>query len=96
MFAVAFPFMIFKFEVILFISLSFRSGAGYDTHLTTCPSGRTAVGAEGRFSCLVHNILLSIKMLSSCEIEDFAETHICKLWVVLGSRVFLRVPSLRI
>ena len=37
--------------------------------------------------------LMDIKKIekhSSCEVEDFAETHICKLCVILQSRV-LRV-----
>ena len=34
--------------------------------------------------------LMKIKIHSSCEIEDFVETHICKLCVILQSRV-LRV-----
>ena len=33
-----------------------------------------------------------MKIHSSCEIEDFVETHICKLCVILRSRV-LRVDS---
>ena len=34
--------------------------------------------------------IITLKMHSSCEIEDFVETHLCKLCVVLRSRV-LRV-----
>ena len=39
-----------------------------------------------------NNISITIKIIihSSCEIEDFVETHICKLCVILRSRV-LRV-----
>ena len=33
---------------------------------------------------------MKIKIHSSCEIEDFVETHLCKLCVILRSRV-LRV-----
>ena len=36
--------------------------------------------------------ITKIKMHSSCEIEDFVENHLCKLCVVLRSRV-LRVVS---
>ena len=40
---------------------------------------------------------IKIEIHSSCEIEDFVETHLCKLCVILRSRV-LRVvcPHLRI
>ena len=31
----------------------------------------------------LHNILKKMKIHSSCEIEDFVETHICKLCVIL-------------
>ena len=34
--------------------------------------------------------IIKIKIHSSCEIEDFVETHLCKLCVILGSRA-LRV-----
>ena len=34
--------------------------------------------------------IIKIKIPSSCEIEDFTETHLCKLCVILRSRV-LRV-----
>ena len=34
------------------------------------------------------DILKKIKIHSSCEIEDFVETHLCKLCVILRSRVF--------
>ena len=34
--------------------------------------------------------IIIIKIHSSCEIEDFVETHLCKLCVILRSRV-LRV-----
>ena len=37
-----------------------------------------------------------IKLHSSCEIEHFVETHLCKLCVILRSRVLLGVSSLRI
>ena len=41
--------------------------------------------------------IMKIKMhSSSCEIEDFVETHLCKLCVILRSRVLLCVSSLRI
>ncbi len=35
-------------------------------------------------------------MHSSCEMEDFVQTHLCKLCVILRSRVLLGVSSLRI
>ena len=35
-------------------------------------------------------IIIKIKIHSSCEIEDFVETHLCKLCVILRSRA-LRV-----
>ena len=35
-------------------------------------------------------IIIKMKIHSSCEIEDFIETHLCKLCVILRSRV-LRV-----
>ena len=38
----------------------------------------------------VQNILKT-KLHSSCEIEDFVETHICKRCVILRSRVLLVV-----
>ena len=34
---------------------------------------------------------MNIEIHSCCEIEDFAETHLCKLWVVLLSRRLLGV-----
>ena len=34
--------------------------------------------------------IIKIKIHSSCEIEDFVETHLCKLCVILRSRA-LRV-----
>ena len=34
---------------------------------------------------------MKIKIHSTCEIEDFVETHICKLCVILRSRVVLPV-----
>ena len=33
-------------------------------------------------------ILTIIKIRSSCEMEDFVETHLCKLCVILRSRVY--------
>ena len=44
-------------------------------------------------------MMKNIEVHSSCEIEDFVETHLCKLCVcsvILRSRVLLGVPSLRI
>ena len=38
----------------------------------------------------VNYLLQKMKLHSSCKIEDFVETHICKLCVILRSRV-LRV-----
>ena len=37
-----------------------------------------------------HFIIINIKIHSSCEVEYFVETHLCKLCVILRSRV-LRV-----
>ena len=39
---------------------------------------------------ILPRIIIKIKIHSSCEIEDFVETHLCKLCVILRSRV-LRV-----
>ena len=36
------------------------------------------------------NIIIKMKIHSSCEIEYFVETHLCKLCVILRSRVFLQ------
>ena len=33
--------------------------------------------------------IIKIKTHSSCEIEDFVETHLCNLCVILRSRVLL-------
>ena len=38
----------------------------------------------------------NIIIRSSREIEDFVETHVCKLCVILRSRVLLSVSSIRI
>ena len=38
----------------------------------------------------VYIYIIKIKIHSSCEIEDFVETHLCKLCVILRSRA-LRV-----
>ena len=40
--------------------------------------------------CCLLPIIIKIKIHSSCEIEDFVETHLCKLCVILRSRA-LRV-----
>ena len=40
--------------------------------------------------CYDKYILYKMKIHSSCEIEDFVETHLCKLCVILRSRA-LRV-----
>ena len=42
---------------------------------------------------LYNVFIIKMKIHSSCEIEDFVETHICKLCVILRSRV-LRVVCL--
>ena len=34
---------------------------------------------------------MKIKIHSNCEIEDFADTYLCKLCVILRSRIFLGV-----
>ena len=39
----------------------------------------------------IQKYIIKIKMHSSCEIEDFVETHLCKLCVILRSRVLLGV-----
>ena len=41
-------------------------------------------------SLIVDQYITKMKIHSSCEIEDFVETHLCKLCVILRSRV-LRV-----
>ena len=35
--------------------------------------------------------IIEIKIHSGCEIEDFVESHLCKLCVILRSRVLLGV-----
>ena len=58
----------------------------------------TAVEKRGKYSAcnLKKNqierptIIIKIKIHSSCDIEDFVETHLCKLCVILRSRA-LRV-----
>ena len=47
-------------------------------------------------SGLIRRIIVKIKIHSSCEIEDSVEIHLCKLCVILRSRVLLGVSSLRI
>ena len=39
---------------------------------------------------IFHPYIIKIKIRSSCEIENFVETHLCKLCVILRSRA-LRV-----
>ena len=41
----------------------------------------------------VHVISIKIKIHSSCEIEEFVETHLCKLFVILRQRVFQVVSA---
>ena len=59
---------------------------------------------DGRYHCIMVRLfdfiigttaalwkdIIKIKIHSSCEIEDFVETHLCKLCVILRSRA-LRV-----
>ena len=40
---------------------------------------------------IVSEYIIKVKLHSSCEIEDFVETHLCKLFVILRSRVFLNI-----
>ena len=40
--------------------------------------------------------IIKIKIHSSCEIEDFVETHLCKLCVILRSRALYAMSSLLI
>ena len=58
-----------------------------------CSIGNTwYVGSPGIFEIgyAPHNII-NKKIHSSCEIEDFGETRLCELFVILRSRVFLGV-----
>ena len=41
-------------------------------------------------------IIIKIKIHSSCEIEDFVETHLCKLFVILQSHALRVVWCIRI
>ena len=42
------------------------------------------------YRCILYNII-KINIHSSCETEDFVETHLCKLCVLLQSSVLLCV-----
>ena len=49
-----------------------------------------AIDCQLTSCCLVyiHSLyIIKIKIHSSCEIENFVETHLCKLCVILRSRV---------
>ena len=51
-------------------------------------------GFQERFRLYIRyiaNDMLKKKIHSSCEIEDFVENHLCKLCVILRSRVLLGV-----
>ena len=69
-----------------------RGGVGGGGGVGNCNSG---MDGSKRYYVLVRGSILSIiikmKIHSSCEIEDFFETHLCNLCVVLRSRVLLGV-----
>ena len=48
------------------------------------------IRSKGLDEYLKYIYIIKIKIHSSCEIEDFVETHLCKLCVILRSRA-LRV-----
>ena len=45
-----------------------------------------SLGSTDMFLNLLY--IIKIQLHSSCEIEDFVETHLCKLSVILRSRIY--------
>ena len=39
----------------------------------------------------IYIYIIKMKIHSSCEIEDFVETHLCKLCVILRSRAYIYI-----
>ena len=70
--------------------------ANVDMSVPGSDPGRVAQAERGvvnkslRHPGVVNSIIIKIKIRSSCEIKYFVETHLCKLCVILRSRV-LRV-----
>ena len=52
--------------------------------MTVSQAGRVNDHVDLTVTC---NNIIKIKIHSSCESEDFVETHLCKLFVILRSRV---------
>ena len=52
--------------------------------ISQAPAAPSSIGT-------VLQYITKLKLHSSCEIEDFVETHLCKLCVILKSRVLLVV-----
>ena len=50
---------------------------------------KTCSSTERERTCYI--LIINKKIHSSCKIEDFVETHVCKLCVILRSRVSLGV-----
>ena len=51
---------------------------------------KTLIHVKRSTNFAITELLYKMKIHTSCEIEDFVETHLCKLCVILRSRV-LRV-----